>query len=181
MSTTKRDKTRQQKEARLASPGEAPELTAPQLNAVDALIAGATDAEAAQAASVVRATVNVWKRHNPAFMAAMNARREELWSSSRERLRSLLPAALDRLESEIADPDSAGGLRAALKLIETIPEVPIGPTAAGDILDGVAKARRGPGEDEQLEALINPTTAGPVTDAERRDALEELRLFGAFE
>jgi hypothetical protein len=46
-------------------------------------------------------TVTNWRNHNPVFWATLNARRAELWSTSLDRLRSMLPKVLDRIEGEI--------------------------------------------------------------------------------
>lgn len=175
MGATKRDRSPQ-----------VPELTAPQIAAVDALISGATDSEAASAAGVHRSTLNKWSNHHPGFVAALNSRRGEIWASSRERLRALLPAALDRVEREIGNPTSPGGLRAALRVIEagmsgaSLRES--GPTDALMILDGIARRRRGPSTEEILADFADHgDNSGPITDKERRAALKELEELGAFD
>jgi hypothetical protein len=175
MSATESDRTPQ-----------VPELTGPQLAAVDALIGGASDADAASAAGVHRSTLNNWKRHNPAFIVALNQRRCEIWRASSERLRALLPDALARIESEIADRNSPGGLRAALKVIETgISSQNLrvyGPTDAAVVLDGIARKRPGPTVDQMMNDIAKyGENSGPITDTERRDTLSYLRAQGAFD
>jgi DNA-binding XRE family transcriptional regulator len=64
-------------------------------------MAGCTDGEAADAAGVSRQTVNAWRRHNPEFRAELNRRRSELFSTSQDRIRSLIPRALDAIEREL--------------------------------------------------------------------------------
>ena len=104
---TKFDKSRQQ-----------PELSSQQVLAADALMTGATDREAAERAGVSRQTVNKWKNGDPHFRAEMNLRRRELWYASKDRIRSLVPAALHRLEAELQGED--GDWRAALKVVELV-------------------------------------------------------------
>jgi hypothetical protein len=74
--------------------------------AVALLIAGKTDAAAGEGAGVTRQTVNEWRNHSPAFIAALNAQRQELFGAHTERLRGLVPKAIDALENafEIGDP-----------------------------------------------------------------------------
>src|SRR5579884_1829578 len=55
------------------------ELSVAQLNAIDLLVCGATDGEAAEAVGVSRQTVNTWRHHDPAFVAELNSRRLEIW------------------------------------------------------------------------------------------------------
>jgi hypothetical protein len=74
------------------------ELTDAQLAAIDRLVTGATDQAAAEAAGVAPRTVNKWRTHDPVFVAALNARRRDLWSGALDKLRSLLPEALNTLE-----------------------------------------------------------------------------------
>jgi hypothetical protein len=50
-------------------------VTVKQQNAIDRLVAGDTDEQAAQAAGVHRVTVSKWRLHDPAFQAALNAPR----------------------------------------------------------------------------------------------------------
>ena len=91
-------------------------LSVAQLNAVDLLVAGRTDAEAAEAVGVTRQTVCGWRNHHPAFQAELNARRIDVWGGACDRLRALLPRALDALEAAVGGekPD----WRAAAKVVE---------------------------------------------------------------
>lgn len=96
-------------------PGEAipdpiEKLTPVQLDALEALLAGATDAAAAEAAGVVRTTVSRWKNHDPEFKAAYNAARlkraeriqNRLWSRIDELADTVLEAALDDGDARMA-------------------------------------------------------------------------------
>ena len=76
-------------------------LTVKQENAIDMFVAGATDAEVAQAVGVNRVTVSRWRLYNPYFQAELNTRRQAIWGSAVDRLRALLPRAVDALESEL--------------------------------------------------------------------------------
>ena len=163
---------------------EIPELTAGQLAAVDTLIAGGTDQEAAAIASVHRSTLNAWKNHHPAFIAALSYRRREIFESSRERMRSLVPKALDRLERDLSDPLSAAGSRAAVRIVQAaisgdLPQ-DAGPTDPAAVLDGLARRRR-PRSVSEIVTSYDEDEAGPITDAERRETLDTLRDVGAFE
>ena len=155
------------------------ELNHRQLAAIDALIAGATDEEAATAAGVHRVTVNRWKNHNPFFVAELCARREALWGASVAKLRALLPKAVDRLEREIdGGPD---GLKAALELVKLTGlaerRVRSGPVDPEEIFDEMIREKRRRSDDAVLSDYLH----GPISAEERVTMVKELRERGAFE
>jgi len=83
-----------------------PELSIGQHNAIDILVLGGTDAEAATAANVTRPTVCDWRNHDALFRATLNAARADLWSAATDRLRSMVPVALTVLADALAErPD----------------------------------------------------------------------------
>lgn len=51
------------------------------------------------------------------FQAALNSRRSEVWGTAVDRLRSLLPKAVERLETELDGPQ---GWRVALRLVDLV-------------------------------------------------------------
>lgn len=163
---TKPDKTRQ---IAAVEPIRRP-LSIEQLNAVDLLVTGQNDREVAEAVGVCRPTICGWRLHDPFFQAALNRRRADLWGGGIDRLRNLIPRALDCLEREVDTNPSAA--LALLKLALDKLGAPTGPTDAVEILDAVAKARRGPSVLDTL--LAQDTGNGPVTDDERREALAEM-------
>lgn len=149
-------------------------LSVEQQNAVDLLITGQADGEVATAVGVTRHTICTWRNHHPAFQAALNARRREVWSAAVDRLRELLPRAVERLESELDGPN---GWRIALRLLEItgatrpagtdLGRYGIGATDAQAIIDGMLQARANPlaflGQfevsDYQRQALLTELTA----------------------
>jgi len=96
---------------------EIPPLSVKQLNAIDLLVTGVSDREVAEKVGVTRQTVTNWRLHHPEFQAGMNRRRKEIWGSSGDRMRSLLPKALDRIEKTLADDSNPNAWRAALELL----------------------------------------------------------------
>ncbi len=66
--------------------------------AIDALVSGATQQEAAEKARVQRTTVTAWCNHNFPFIAERNQRREDRVEAAGERLQETLCAALDHRE-----------------------------------------------------------------------------------
>ncbi|MBX3276438.1 MAG: helix-turn-helix domain-containing protein [Acidobacteria bacterium] len=111
---------------------KADKLNGPQLKAVDMLATGATITAAAGAVGVSRQTVSEWVNRDAEFRATLNRRRAELWTEQSDRLRSLIPKALDRLEAALEN-GTGDGLRAALgvlKLAGVGDLSRIGPTSA---------------------------------------------------
>jgi hypothetical protein len=78
-------------------------LTPQQAAAADLLAFGATVTDAAETVKVSRQTVSEWLHHNAAFQAALHTRQRELWQGNAERLRSLVPKALETLEAAVSD------------------------------------------------------------------------------
>ena len=89
---TKHDKTRQKSG-----------LTQTQYNAIDAILTGATDQEAADRCGVTRQTVNGWKNNDPEFIAVLNQRRELLVDMYLDRLRAMVGRALQVLDDNMAN------------------------------------------------------------------------------
>jgi hypothetical protein len=103
-------------------------LTPAALAAVDLLATGATVTATAKATGTSRQTVSDWLNNNPAFKAALNQRRAELWGQTCDRMRALLPLALDRIEAALQS-DGIVSLNAALALVRMakLDPLPTGP------------------------------------------------------
>jgi hypothetical protein len=98
-------------------PTKTDELSGQQLKAVDMLATGVTITGAAEAVGVSRQTVSEWANKDSNFRAALNKRRAELWTEQTDRVRALLPQAVDRIERALA-LDDGDSLRAALALLK---------------------------------------------------------------
>lgn len=90
-------------------------LTIDQLNAIDLLVIGKTDKEVAGIVGINRVTVTKWRNYDLDFQAELNKKRKEIWSSSIDRLRALVPLAIERLEQEI---ENTHGWKVALEVIK---------------------------------------------------------------
>ena len=119
-------------------------LSVAQENAVDTLVSGKTDSETAALVGVNRVTVTRWRLYSPAFLAALNLRRIEVWSAGAERLRTLIPKAIDVLGSELENAASPNRVKCALELLRLVPPslTEIGPTDADQIIRERVAERR---------------------------------------
>lgn len=90
-------------------------LTIEQLNAIDLLVGGKTDQEVADKINVNRVTVTKWRNYDIYFQAELNKRRKEIWGASIDKMRALVPKAMERLEQEF---DSKYGWKIALEIIK---------------------------------------------------------------
>jgi hypothetical protein len=90
-------------------------LTTAQLNAIDLLVTGKTDQEVADIIGVNRVTITKWKNYDIYFQAELNKRRKEIWGASIDRIRALVPKAMERLEKEV---DGENGWKVALEVIK---------------------------------------------------------------
>ena len=87
--------------------------TLPQLSAIDLLVSGKNDKETAEQLGLSRTAVTKWRLYDPVFQAALNLRRAEVWGAGIDRLRSLIPKALDALAEEVESKDNPNRLKAA--------------------------------------------------------------------
>jgi len=92
-------------------------LTVRQQSAIALLLLGKTAGETAATVGVHRGTIARWLSLDPWFEGELNRRRAELWEGALERVRALVPRALDALECELR-PDSSRRLQAAAHLLK---------------------------------------------------------------
>ncbi len=97
-------------------------LTPRQASVADLLATGSSVTAAAEAIGVTRQTASEWLNQNYLFRAELNRRRKELWSERTERLRSLIPKALEVLEREL---EGKRGLQAAMYILKASSLYPI--------------------------------------------------------
>jgi hypothetical protein len=151
-------------------------LTIKQQNALDLLVCGETHRSVAEAIKVNRVTVTKWLNYDPHFQAALNSRRTELWGTSVDRFRSLLPLAMDALEQELHGKQRGrvaleilrlAGLDRAGPKTSSLETYGVGPTDPDVIIDARARAQRHDPVDDLLHG-------DPVTDRERHAVLESL-------
>ena len=77
-------------------------LTVRQEKAIQLLMRGGSDQAVADELGIARQTVNNWRHNDAAFAARFNAERQALWSTHREKLRSLVAQAVDVLAEDMA-------------------------------------------------------------------------------
>tara|TARA_Y100001947_G_scaffold11997_1_gene9141 strand:+ start:338 stop:817 length:480 start_codon:yes stop_codon:yes gene_type:complete len=87
-----------------------PEVSDRQSIAIDALVSGATQQEAAEKAGVQRTTVTGWCNKNIIFIAEWNRRRRQRLAAAGERLHEAISAALDAVAESIHHGDTATAL-----------------------------------------------------------------------
>ena len=119
-------------------------LTVAQESAIDALAAGKKDGETAALVGVNRVTVARWRLYSPHFQAALNERRQAIWAASLDKLRALVPLALDAVADELANADSPNRLKAAFGLLKLVPLglVASGPTDPDEIVKRIVDEQR---------------------------------------
>ena len=126
------------------------QLTVEQLNAIDLLVQGKSDRETAEAVGVARQTVTEWRNGNPAFMAELNRRRQEVWGAQVERLRNLVGQAVTVLEEHLASSDPRLRQAAALHILRAVglygtdlrPTGPVEPEDVAAELEGQEQNRK---------------------------------------
>ena len=76
-------------------------LTVMQEKSIQLLMTGLSDQAVADKLDIARQTVNNWRHNDAAFAARFNAERQALWSTHREKLRSLVAQAVDVLAEDM--------------------------------------------------------------------------------
>ena len=94
------------------------QLTPHQETAIDLILAGKSDNEVAEKIGKSRSTVNVWRHHNPLFMATLNDRRQQMWGGQLSRLNTLASEAVDVLQEGLHDEDIKVRLLAAIHILK---------------------------------------------------------------
>lgn len=120
-------------------------LTLMQQNAVDLLAAGQNDTETAEELNLNRVTVTRWRLYSPEFRAALADRRAAIWGAAADRLRALLPKAIDELAEALDEadmPDRINVALALLKLAGPLPPVPAEPPDPEDIVRQIVELER---------------------------------------
>jgi hypothetical protein len=80
-------------------------LSAPQQKALNELLSGKTDGEAAEIAGVSRKTVNTWKNDNPVFQAEFNRCKLEVWENFLSELNLTVGDSMATIRQAIKDGD----------------------------------------------------------------------------
>jgi hypothetical protein len=154
--------------------------TLPQLNAVDLLAAGKNDTEAAELLHLSRTCVTKWRLYDPVFQAALNIRRAEVWGSGLDRLRALIPKALDVLAEVLADSTTPNRLKAVGEVLR-LAQLPsgaleIGPTDAEEIVRRLVEQRRKDAPDG-LDAILEDGKGLPPLEKHIEQTWRELEAL----
>ncbi len=150
------------------------DVTPAQHLAIETLLTGGTQQQAADAAGVARETVNRWTNHHPGFIAALNQGRRARTEELRDRAREIDAAAVEAVLQAVRDGDT----RAALDWMRMRP---IGPAAVDpsapmtpdEVIDERVNARFAQvAEDlfQRMEASLQGRLGHVVPD---RDAIRE--------
>jgi hypothetical protein len=143
-------------------------LTVAQQSAIDLLVAGRTDTEAADLLQLSRTTITKWRLYDPTFQAGLNQRRAEVWGAGVDRLRALVPKALDVLAHELEDCGSPNRLKAAAEVLRVAQLPPassgIGPTNPEAIVKGVVQERRDQTPDMLTDLLQREKGLPPLAE-----------------
>lgn len=151
-------------------------LSVEQLNAVDQLVLGLSDREVAEKVGVARQTVTNWRLRHPGLQAELNRRRKEIWGSSGDKLRSLLPKALDRLEKMLVDDGNPNAWRVAIELLRATGLYANDKHDSGDIGEDDAReiAKSAVKKRSPLDVMLEELTGSKVSEEEIDASLEEM-------
>jgi hypothetical protein len=154
--------------------------TLSQMSAIDLLVSGKNDNETAELLSLSRTAVTKWRLYDPVFQAALNLRRAEVWGAGIDRLRSLIPKALDALAEEVESKESPNRLKAALEVLR-IAQLPAGrlaqgPTDPDEIVRKVVEQRRQQAH-RPLDDLLDSNKDLPPFERHMEEVRKELETL----
>jgi len=132
-------------------------LTVVQLNAIDALASGKNDTAVAETVGAHRTTVTRWRLYHPVFIAELNRRRSEVWANGADRLRAMIPEALEVLAAEMANAESPNRFKAAVEVLKlaTPGTAVCGPMEADEVVRSIVDQRRESGRDTQRDSFLD--------------------------
>ena len=159
------------------------ELSGEQRAAVELLAAGKSDKQAAEALDLPAERVAKWRRYDPVFQAALNACRAEVWQASIDRLRSIIPQALDTLAEELNRGDNSDRCKLALDILRLakLPNItPEGPADPETIVRQVVDRERRQASD-QLDDLLEEYNDLPSYEEHLTQKWAELEARAADE
>ena len=112
--------------------------------AIDALVSGALQWEAAEKAGVQRTTVTAWCNHNIAFKAERNQRRQDRVEAAGEQLQETLCAALVHLGEKVREGDTGAAVTIvkAVKVAHLLDAARPGPTTPMGVHQHLAASLR---------------------------------------
>ncbi|QJX00247.1 hypothetical protein [Frigoriglobus tundricola] len=150
-------------------------LTLDQQSAVDLLAGGKTDTETAAALNLNRVTVTRWRLYSLEFRAALAVRRADVWGAAADRLRALIPKAIDALADALADTTNADQrvtvALAVLKLAGPPAIPPDTPTDPNEIVREIVEREREmmrDRNDDSLDAVLGKPPYGEHVNAVRK-------------
>jgi hypothetical protein len=111
----------------MATKSDGYQLSPGQEIAIAALVRGTSVTIAAEEAGVARQTVSGWRNSDPAFIAAVNCARREVWEQEQDRVRSIRTRALEVIAAEL-DGDDAFGM--ALDVLKVLARMDVRPTGS---------------------------------------------------
>jgi len=131
--------------------------------AIDALVSGATQQEAAEKAGVQRTTVTAWCNHHIAFKAERNQRRQDRVEAAGEQLQETLCAALVHLGEKVREGDTG----AAVTIVKAV--------GVGHLLDAVKPGPTDPAavKTELARRIESEVLVELITGSEFQDFVQE--------
>ncbi len=140
-----------------------PGISDKQSIAIDALVSGAKQREAAEKAGVQRTTVTGWCNHNIAFKAERNQRRQDRVEAAGEQLQETLCAALVLLGEKVREGDTG----AAVTIVKAV--------GVGHLLDAVKPGPTDPAavRNELAQRFESEVLVELLTGSEFADFVQE--------
>lgn len=130
-------------------------LTPRQETAVELLLSGKSDAATADSLGIHRTTIARWRAAHPAFQAELARRRAELYGAAAERLRALVPKALDVLETGLEGNDRLSTAQKILAMagLDKLTAPPSDPDDAETIVVGLIRQRMAEKQSEREQRM----------------------------
>jgi len=148
-------------------------------NAIDLLVCGKSDAVVATETGVHRTTITRWRLYHPPFIAELNRRRAEVWTNGADRLRAMIPEALEVLASVMANEHSPYRVKAAVEVLKlaTPGTAILGPMDPDAVIRSVVDLQRATAERNRPDVFQNASNG--VKSYDKHCAEVEAELYAA--
>ncbi len=149
-------------------------LSAKQESALEVLLRGGTQKEAAEAASVARETVCRWVNDHPGFIAALNQGRQARVVAMRDRVQEMDAKALAILDHALEDGDPGAALAwLRMRSVRGVGFESPGPMSADEVIDTRAQSRVDEVRQEFIDMLAELNDEGSGIPSVDRYAVRE--------
>lgn len=137
-------------------------LSPKQMAAMHLLLQGTSDSQVAQQLETSRQTIFRWRTGNEVFAAELDARRRGMWQHTADRLIAMVTPALDVLQRQLADAQTASDSKVATQVASTVLRLAMRHRPVEPLKPELLRRERRRAFDAALDTFINAPLPGEL-------------------